>query len=243
MMIRAALSICVLACIAQADHVVDLTEANFDSVVLNSDKNVLVEFYAPWCGHCKNLAPVYEKVAEAFQHEPNCVVAKVDADKDRKLGERFGVSGFPTIKFYPKNNKAGEEYPSGRSEQAFIEFLNDKCGTNRISGGDLDDAAGRLPSFDRLAKKFVQEKEAREETVKEAEAAAAAVTDPKEKKSADYYVKAMAKIVAKGEDYVDTEIGRLTRMQGGQMSADKKDTLVARKNILGQFHKAAKDEL
>jgi len=74
------------------EHVLTLNKDNFDTHAMDANKNVLVEFYAPWCGHCKSLAPVYEKVAEAFQNEPNCVVAKVDADADRDLGTRFGVS-------------------------------------------------------------------------------------------------------------------------------------------------------
>jgi protein disulfide-isomerase-like protein len=79
-----------------------LDESNFDAVVLDATKDVLVEFYAPWCGHCKTLQPIYEKVAESLAGEEGVVVAKVDADKHRSLGERFGVKGFPTIKFFPK---------------------------------------------------------------------------------------------------------------------------------------------
>ncbi|RYE82621.1 MAG: hypothetical protein EOO65_05225 [Methanosarcinales archaeon] len=81
--------------------VVDLTSANFDAIMADSSKHRLVEFYAPWCGHCKALAPVYEKVASAFEGESNVVVAKVDADKYRDLGSRFKVEGFPTIKYFP----------------------------------------------------------------------------------------------------------------------------------------------
>lgn len=81
---------------------VDLDESNFDRIVLDSTKDVLVEFYAPWCGHCKKLAPDYEKAAESLAGEDSVVVAKVDADKFRSLGERFGVTGFPTLKFFPK---------------------------------------------------------------------------------------------------------------------------------------------
>ena len=79
-----------------------LDPSNFEAIALDETKDVLVEFYAPWCGHCKTLTPKYEKVAETFAAEGNVVVAKVDADAHRDLGSKYDVSGFPTIKFFPK---------------------------------------------------------------------------------------------------------------------------------------------
>lgn len=82
---------------APASSVIDLTPKNFDEVVLKSGKPALVEFFAPWCGHCKNLAPVYEELATGFQSAAGKVsIAKVDADEHKSLGKRFGVTGFPT---------------------------------------------------------------------------------------------------------------------------------------------------
>lgn len=59
--------------------VVDLTSQTFDSIALDPKKNVLVEFFAPWCGHCKKLTPVYEKLGGAFAAEESVVIAKVTA--------------------------------------------------------------------------------------------------------------------------------------------------------------------
>ena len=76
---------------------------SFDKHV-NGGKLAIVEFYAPWCGHCKHLTPEYKTLGEAVAGDPalaqRVVVAKVDADQHRPLGERFGVRGFPTIKVF-----------------------------------------------------------------------------------------------------------------------------------------------
>ncbi|KAL6621300.1 hypothetical protein ACP70R_033732 [Stipagrostis hirtigluma subsp. patula] len=156
--------------------VVVLTPETFDSVVLDETKDVLVEFYAPWCGHCKHLAPIYEKLASVFKLDEGVVIANLDADKYRDLAEkvclaelllpdsqenqrssakRYGVTGFPTLKFFPKGNKAGEEYDGGRDLGDFVKFINEKCGTSRDTKGQLTSEAGRIASLDALAKEFL----------------------------------------------------------------------------------------
>ncbi|KAK3407481.1 hypothetical protein EUGRSUZ_K03531 [Eucalyptus grandis] len=132
-----------------------LTSDNFNEIVLDKTKDVLVEFYAPWCGHCKALAPTYEKVAAAFKSEDGVVIANLDADKYKDLGEKYGVSGFPTLKFFPKNNKDGEEYDGGRDLDDFVNFINEKCGTSRDGKGELTSKAGIVASLDALVKEFV----------------------------------------------------------------------------------------
>ncbi|KAF5739996.1 putative protein disulfide isomerase [Tripterygium wilfordii] len=117
--------------------IVVLTPDTFDRVVLDETKDVLVEFYAPWCGHCKQLAPTYEKVATAFKLDEDIVIANLDADKYKDLAEKYGVSGYPTLKFFPKSNKAGEDYGGGRDLEDFISFVNDRCGTSRDGQGQL----------------------------------------------------------------------------------------------------------
>ena len=61
------------------------------------------------CGHCKRLAPVYEEVGKIFENSPDVLIAKVDADADKQLGGRFGVRGFPTLKFFPKGSTTPDE--------------------------------------------------------------------------------------------------------------------------------------
>lgn len=70
-----------------------------------------------------------------------CVVANVDADSavNAPLKEKYGVSGFPTIKFFPKGASEPIAYEGARSEEAFVDYLNEKCGTFRAVGGALNE--------------------------------------------------------------------------------------------------------
>lgn len=114
---------------AAASAVVDLVPDNFDDVVLKSGKPALVEFFAPWCGHCKNLAPVYEELAGSYAHAgEKLTIAKVDADDNRSLGQRFGVQGFPTLKWFDGKSETPEDYKGGRDLESLQNFVKEKTG-------------------------------------------------------------------------------------------------------------------
>lgn len=109
-------------------EVIDLIPSNFDKFALGG-KPALVEFFAPWCGHCKNLAPVYEKLAQDFSFAKDKVtIAKVDADAEKSLGKRFGIQGFPTIKYFDGKSETPEDYNGGRDIESLTEFLTKKTG-------------------------------------------------------------------------------------------------------------------
>lgn len=153
------------------------------------------------------MKPAYEQVALDFKHEPSCVVANVDADAaaNKPLAQKYGVSSFPTIKFFPKGNKDEPiSYDGERNEEAFVQFLNERCGTRRSVGGLLDETAGRHAEFDSLASRFVTAVGgARNKLVEDATLLASAF-GPQFK----YYVRVMEKVLNGTEDYIEKESSR-----------------------------------
>ncbi|KAM4028050.1 protein disulfide-isomerase A4 isoform 1-T1 [Anomaloglossus baeobatrachus] len=103
-----------------------LTEANFNEVVEAADI-ILVEFYAPWCGHCKRFAPEYEKAAQELRkHTPAIPLAKVDATTEVKLAKRYNVSGYPTLKIFRKGKSY--DYNGPRENYGIIDFMIEQAG-------------------------------------------------------------------------------------------------------------------
>ncbi|XP_041701104.1 protein disulfide-isomerase A2 [Coregonus clupeaformis] len=100
-----------------------LVGKNFEAVTLDKNKNVFVEFYAPWCGHCKELAPVWEKLAEKYADRDDIIIAKIDATANEVEG--VSVSGFPTLRYYPAGEDSKEvEYSGARDLETFAKFLD-----------------------------------------------------------------------------------------------------------------------
>lgn len=107
---------------------------NFDSVVMKNDKDTLVEFYAPWCGHCKKLAPVFDELGEKMANE-DVEIVKMDATAN-DVPSIFDVRGFPTLYWVPKNAKTSPvRYEGGRELVDFIKYIA-KSSTEPLKGYD-----------------------------------------------------------------------------------------------------------
>jgi len=76
----------------------ELTSANFNKIINNNELPVMVDFWAPWCGPCKMMAPVYEQAAQ--QLEPNMLLAKLNTENEQTIATRFGIRSIPTIAIF-----------------------------------------------------------------------------------------------------------------------------------------------
>jgi protein disulfide isomerase len=106
----------------QAGPLVTLVGKNIESIVNDPTKDVFVEFYAPWCGHCKKLAPVWEELAETFEGVDHVRIAKIDATANN-LPKNINVRGYPTLIFFPANNKAGVPFNGERDLPSMTKFV------------------------------------------------------------------------------------------------------------------------
>lgn len=109
---------------------------NFDDAVTNNGKDTLIEFYAPWCGHCKKLTPIFDELGQKLKDEDVAIV-KMDATAN-DVPAPYDVRGFPTLFWLPKDSKDKPvRYESGRELDDFIKYIS-KQATNELKGYDRD---------------------------------------------------------------------------------------------------------
>jgi len=88
-----------------SDNIIDVTDESFDADVLKASSAVLVDFWAPWCGPCKQIAPILDEVAEAMQGK--VIVAKINIDDNPNTPGKYGVRGIPTLMLFNDGNVQG----------------------------------------------------------------------------------------------------------------------------------------
>jgi len=105
---------------------------NFDEIVLDATKDVMIEFYAPWCGHCKSLAPIYAELAKSVAKSKNLRIAKMDASNNDVVAPGYDVSGFPTLYFKAAGAAKPTLYQGERTKEAILKFIKSKAKTEVV---------------------------------------------------------------------------------------------------------------
>ncbi|KEF63806.1 uncharacterized protein A1O9_01784 [Exophiala aquamarina CBS 119918] len=124
--------------------VLQVTAKTYDSLIQQSNHTSIVEFYAPWCGHCQNLKPAYEKAAKSLAGLAKVAAIDCDDESNKPLCGQMGVQGFPTLKIVKPGAKPGrpvvEDYNGARSAKAIVEAVKDKIPNHvkRLQGSAFD---------------------------------------------------------------------------------------------------------
>ena len=130
----------------EEDSILILDESNFEST-LASHTTLLVSFYAPWCGHCKKLAPELQKAATTLlKEEPPIRIGMIDAIEEEELAKKHGVTGFPTLLFF-RDGQAPVEYEGGRSEREITAYVRKRTGppASFVSSADFEKVLKKYP--------------------------------------------------------------------------------------------------
>ncbi|KAM7259081.1 hypothetical protein ACFE04_014822 [Oxalis oulophora] len=127
--------------------VVVLKERNFTSFI-EDNQFVMVEFYAPWCGHCQALAPEYAAAATELKDEKEVTLAKIDATEETELAHEYNVQGFPTVLFFVDGEP--RPYNGQRTKEGIVTWIKKKIGPGIYNLSTIDDAERVLTSENKV---------------------------------------------------------------------------------------------
>ncbi|KAJ5139540.1 Thioredoxin [Penicillium atrosanguineum] len=124
--------------------VLQVTGKNYNSLIADSNYTSIVEFYAPWCGHCQSLKPAYEKAAQNLNGLAKVAAINCDEDENKPFCGQMGVQGFPTLKIVTPSKKPGkprvEDYQGARTAKAIVDAVVERIPNHvkRATDKDLD---------------------------------------------------------------------------------------------------------
>lgn len=120
-----------------SENVIAVSDDEFESKVKKSDKAVLVDFWAPWCGPCKQIAPILEDVAGDYKGR--LIVAKINVDDNTKYAGEYGVRGIPTLILF-KNGEKVHQHVGALSKGQLTAFLDKNLGSDNmdVDSDDMD---------------------------------------------------------------------------------------------------------
>ena len=192
-----------------------------------------MEFYAPWCGHCKALTPAYKELGAAIAKDPKLnarvAIAKANADEHREIGERFEVRGFPTLKWFPRGRPSEPiPYDGPRSAEAMLIWIKKQL--------DADTAFARVPELAEIAQLFFNGEIDADKALADSKAALEKLADDAKENGA-LYISYIEKAKAKGgREYIEKELARLQKISnGGKMSPAKIFEVTRKVSVLDSF--------
>lgn len=100
---------------------IEITDANFEELVVNSDKPVMIDFWAVWCGPCRMIAPIVEEMSG--EYEGKAVIGKVDVDSNPNVAMKYGIRNIPTVLFV-KNGEVADKQVGAAPKQVFTSKLD-----------------------------------------------------------------------------------------------------------------------
>jgi len=100
---------------------IEITDANFEELVVKSDKPVMIDFWAVWCGPCRMIAPIVEEMSG--EYEGKAVIGKVDVDSNPNVAMKYGIRNIPTVLFV-KNGEVADKQVGAAPKQVFINKLD-----------------------------------------------------------------------------------------------------------------------